>query len=116
MASRTEILSILQTRYDHFSAHNVWSEVLEVTKLESKAKYEPAEVKKTANALVRLGNRIERVVDRIKALDSPRSATKAEAPEPEAAPAEAAPAEEAPAEEAASDDAPAKKAKKGKKG
>ena len=114
MASRSEILNILETRYDHYSARIVFKDVLENAKLESKAKYEPSEVTKIANALIRTGARVERVVDRIRSLDAGKSAKAAPKPKDDAPAAQAEAPAEAPAE-AAKSPAPAKKAKKSAK-
>jgi len=116
MASRSDILNILEIRYDHYSARIVFADVLEAAKLESKSKYEPAEVTKIANALIRVGVRVERVVDRIRALGSGKPAKAAPAAKAAAAPAEPAPAEPEAAEKAAAPKAaPAKKTKKAAK-
>jgi len=116
MASRSEILNILETRYDHYSAKTIFSDVLEAAKLESKSKYEPAEVTKIANTLIRVGIRVERAVDRIRALGSGKPPKAAPAAKAEPAPAEPAPAEpEATNKTAAPKAAPAKKTKKAAK-
>ena len=102
MASRSDILNILETRYDHLSAKVVFAEVLENTRLESKAKYEPTEVAKIANSLIRIGSRVEKVVDRIRALDAkPAKAAPAKKEAPASAEKKAAPAEKKPATAAA---------------
>ena len=111
MASRSDILNILETRYDHYSARIVFNDVLESAKLESKAKYDPVEVKKIANSLIRVGIRVERAVDRIRALDAGKSAKATPQPSEEVEP----PQTEAAPDAAAKDAEPAKKAKKGAK-
>ena len=109
MASRSDILNILEIRYDHYSARIVFTDVLEAAKLESKSKYEPAEVTKIANTLIRVGVRAEHAVDRIRALASGKPAKAAPAANAEPAPAKPAPAEpEAADETAAPKAAPAK--------
>ena len=102
MASRSDILNVLETRYDHLSAKVVFAEVLENTRLEEKAKYEPAEVVKIANSLIRVGSRVEKVVDGIRALDAkPAKAAPAKKEAPVATEKEAAPEEKKPKKAAA---------------
>ena len=112
MASRSAILAILETRFDHYSSKVVFAEVLEFAGLESQAKYEPSEMKKFVTALVRVGHRVENVIDRINALDAPKSAktSKSTAPAEEPVPSADPVAADKPAA-----GAPVKKAKKGGK-
>lgn len=86
------VISILESRYDHYSARAVYKIAAEAAGLDPKGKLEGADVGKFADALSNVGDRVEGVVQQI------RDAGDGKAPAKKAAPAKKEEAKEEKAE------------------
>ena len=114
MASKDAIVAALEYRYDHFAARAVFRELLATAGLEEQKTYGQDEIKKLAEGLVRVGDRVEAVVDRLNGIAEKEKPKVAE-PAPTAAEEKPAAAKPAAAKPAAAKPAAAKPAAKAAK-
>lgn len=115
MISHEKILGILEGRYDYYSARVVLRDALETARLEEKKSYLPEEVVKIADAISKVGDRVEVVIQRLREFEVPQKAEKEVAPsEEKKAEKEVAPSEEKKVEEIEDTEKPGV-VKKGKK-
>ena len=100
MPSKTQVLNVLQRRYDYHSARSILSEVAIANKLDEQKEYTGREVKKLAKGIAALGDRVSTIVDQLNEL-AKEPESKAPAKEPEAKAAAKEPEAKAPKKTAA---------------
>ena len=79
MASKKQILQVLEQRYDYYSARVILDEVLESTQLTEVKDFEKKELSKVIKSLKAVGDRLDVVLESLKELSS---GTATESPTP----------------------------------
>ncbi len=87
-ASKALIVNALESRYDYYSARNVFKEALRVAGLEEKNEYSSADIAALVQSLAEIGDRVESVLARLQPHAEAASAKKAAKPEKKASAAE----------------------------
>lgn len=70
MASKKQILQVLEQRYDYYSARVILDEVLESTSLTEVKDFEKKELAKVIKSLKGVGDRLDVVLESLKELSS----------------------------------------------
>jgi len=107
MISHDDLLAIMETRYDYYSARVMTREALAAARLEQKERYDASDLQAFAEALSRVGERVEAVTARLQALAAEASAGGGKKAEASAAAPAAEPANEAAPTQAEGGDAAA---------
>ena len=81
-ASKALIVNALESRYDYYSARNVFKDALRVAGLEEKNEYSSADVAALVQSLAEIGDRVESVLARLQP-HAEVTSTKKQAAKPE---------------------------------